>query len=79
MITLTQEEIIQNWKGNLSEPLLSISCITYNHALYIEQCLDGMLMQKTNFPFEVLIHDDCSIDGTASIIKKYEENFPMII
>ena len=59
--------------------IVSISCITYNHALYIRKCLDSFLMQQTNFAFEVLIHDDCSTDGTAEIIKEYEERFPDII
>lgn len=61
------------------EILVSISCITYNHAPYIRQCLDGFLMQKTDFAFEVLIHDDCSTDGTTDIIKEYEAKYPNII
>ena len=61
------------------EVLVSISCITYNHAQYIRQCLDGFLMQQTNFAFEVLIHDDCSTDGTTEIIKEYELMYPDII
>lgn len=60
-------------------PLVSISCITYNHAPYIRQCLDGFMMQQTNFAFEVLIHDDASTDGTTEIIKEYEAKFPDII
>lgn len=59
--------------------VVSISCITYNHAPYIRQCLDGFLMQKTNFAFEVLIHDDASTDGTTEIIKEYEAKYPDII
>lgn len=58
---------------------LSISCITYNHAPYIRQCLEGFLMQKTDFAFEVLIHDDCSTDGTTEIIREYETKYPDII
>jgi len=54
------------------EPLVSICCLTYNHETYIKQCLDGFLMQKTNFPFEILIHDDASVDNTQNIIKNYE-------
>lgn len=61
------------------EPLVSISCITYNHAPYIKQCLDGFLMQKTTFSFEVLIHDDASTDGTTEIIKDYAQKYPDII
>ncbi|MBP7509335.1 MAG: glycosyltransferase [Prolixibacteraceae bacterium] len=53
-------------------PLVSICCLTYNHEPYIKQCLDGFLMQKTNFPFEILIHDDASVDNTQNIIKNYE-------
>ena len=60
-------------------PLVSISCITYNHASYIKECIDGFLMQKTNFNFEVLIHDDHSIDGTEEIIKEYAKQHPDII
>jgi len=60
-------------------PLVSICCITYNHSSFIRQCLDGFIMQKTNFPIEVLIHDDASTDGTADIIREYEQKYPDII
>lgn len=60
-------------------PLVSIDCITYNHAPYIRQCLEGFLMQKTNFSFEVLVHDDASNDGTADIIREYEIKYPNLI
>lgn len=59
-------------------PLVSICCITYNHAPYIRQCLDGFLMQKTNFKYEIVIHDDCSTDGTTEIIKEYASKYPDI-
>lgn len=65
--------------SNNNNPLVSISCITYNHAPFIQQCLDGFLMQKTNFPIEVLIHDDASNDGTEEIIREYEARYPEII
>lgn len=60
-------------------PLVSISCITFNHASYIRDALDSFLMQETDFPFEILIHDDCSTDGTDLIIKEYTEKYPGII
>lgn len=60
-------------------PIVSISCITYNHSPYIRECLDGFLMQKTNFPIEILIHDDASTDGTEEIIREYEAKYPDII
>lgn len=58
---------------------VSICCLTYNHALYIRQCLDGFVMQKTKFPIEILIHDDASTDGTQDIIREYEAKYPNII
>ena len=63
----------------MADPLVSIICITYNHEPYIRQCLDGFMMQKTNFPFEVLIHDDASTDMTADIIREYEARYPDVI
>lgn len=59
--------------------MVSISCITYNQAPYIRQCLDGFMMQKTDFAFEVLIHDDCSTDGTDDIIREYAAKYPNVI
>ncbi|MBX2931828.1 MAG: glycosyltransferase [Chitinophagaceae bacterium] len=59
--------------------LVSISCTTYNHAPYFRECLDGFLMQKCNFDFEVLIHDDASTDGTSDIIREYQAKYPKII
>ncbi len=60
-------------------PFVSICCITYNHEKYIRDAIEGFLNQKTNFPFEVLIHDDASTDGTANIIREYEAKYPQII
>lgn len=62
-----------------NELLVSVCCITYNHAPYIRQCLDGILMQKTNFKYEIIIHDDCSTDGTTDVVKEYAENYPGLI
>ncbi len=42
-------------------------CITYNHGPYIRQTLEGFLMQETDFPYEILIHDDASADGTRTL------------
>ena len=55
---------------------LSIVCITYNHERFIRDCLEGFIMQKTNFPFEILINDDASMDKTADIIREYETKYP---
>ena len=61
------------------KPLVSISCCAYNQENYIRKALDGFIMQKTNFPFEVLVHDDASTDNTANIIREYEQKYPNII
>lgn len=62
-----------------SDILVSITCITYNHEKYIADALDSFLMQKTNFNYEILIHDDASTDQTAQIIREYEKKYPDII
>lgn len=59
-------------------PLASIRCLAYNQEQYIRQCLDGFVMQKTNFPFEIIVHDDASTDNTANIIREYAEKYPNI-
>lgn len=59
--------------------LVSVFCVTYNHVLYIRQCLDGLLSQKTDFAFEIIVHDDASTDGTTEVIKEYELLYPDII
>ena len=63
----------------MSKIKVSVLCMAYNHERYIRQALDGFVMQKTNFPFEVLIHDDASTDGTAKIIREYADKYPEII
>lgn len=59
--------------------LVSIRCLVYNHEAYLRQCLDGFVMQKTNFRFEAIVHDDASTDGSAAIIREYAEKYPDII
>lgn len=61
------------------EPLVSIRCLVYNHEPYLRQCLDGFVMQQTSFPFEAIVHDDASTDGSAAIIREYAEKYPDII
>lgn len=59
--------------------MVSISCITYNHEKYIADAIEGFLMQKTNFEYEILIHDDASTDRTPEIIREYQKKYPDII
>lgn len=63
----------------MDKPLLSVCCMTYNHKSYIRQALDSVLCQQTNFPFEIIVHDDASTDGTVDIIREYEKDYPDII
>lgn len=60
-------------------PKVSICCIAYNHEKYIEKTLQSFLMQKTDFDYEILVHDDASTDQTAEIIRRYEKAYPDII
>lgn len=59
--------------------MVSICCITYNQEKYIRDAIEGFLKQKTNFKFEIIIHDDASTDNTAKIIREYESKYPNII
>jgi glycosyltransferase involved in cell wall biosynthesis len=60
-------------------PLVSVCVTTYNHKNYIAECLDGILMQKTTFPFEIILGEDESTDGTREICQDYAEKHPDII
>lgn len=55
---------------------LSVLVMTYNHARYIRQALDSVLMQQCNFDWEVLVSEDCSTDGTREIVLDYQQRHP---
>lgn len=78
-ILRSEKEIINSWEDNSICPLVSICCITFNHEKYIEDTLEGFLIQDTDFAFEILIHDDASTDRTAEIICEYHKRYPKII
>lgn len=63
----------------MQTPLVSICCFTYNQEHYIKQTIESLLMQRTSFPFEIIIHDDASTDNNQQIIKEYAEEYPHII
>jgi glycosyltransferase involved in cell wall biosynthesis len=60
-------------------PLVSVWMVTYNHEKYIRQCLESVMMQRTNFKFEVIIGEDCSTDGTRAILQEFEQLYPDVI
>ncbi len=55
---------------------VSIYCITFNHKEYLANALESMLRQKTDFEFEIVVHDDASTDGTVEILREYEKKYP---
>ncbi len=61
------------------QPLVSVVSIAYNQEKYIRAALDGMVMQKTDFDFEIIVADDCSTDTTPSIIQEYAAKYPDLI
>ena len=61
------------------KPLVSVHMITYNHAQFICQAIDGVLNQRTTFQIEIVIGEDCSTDGTKEIVFKYQQKYPEII
>lgn len=68
-----------NEEKDIRPIMVSIRCTAYNHEKYIRDALEGFVMQKTNFRFEAIVHDDASTDGTAAIIREYAEKYPDII
>jgi len=67
----------QTWPDG-TVPVVSIFCITYNHAKFIRDAIEGFLMQETTFPVEIFIHDDASTDGTALIVQEYADKYPRL-
>ena len=55
--------------------LVSVRMITYNHAPYIAQAIEKVLQQETEFPFELVIGEDCSTDGTREIVFNYQNKY----
>lgn len=79
MINIKEDKITENWRYVAEQPVVSICCLTYNHEQYLSQALDSFLMQITDFPFEIIIGEDCSTDNTRKIIEQYMKKYPKII
>ena len=76
----TQKEITSLWKGEATScPVVSVICTAFNQENYIEDALRGFLMQKTDFPFEIIIHDDASTDNTKRVINRFKTQYPDIV
>jgi len=63
----------------MPDPLVSVLITSYNHEKYIQQAIEGCLMQQTSFPYEIIIHDDASTDKSAQIIREFAERYPEVI
>jgi len=57
-------------------PLVSVVVVAYNHERYIREAIESVLMQETEFPFEILVSEDCSTDSTATILREYRDRYP---
>jgi len=78
MINRTEQDIMKNWQGDATVSVVSICTITYNHEAFVAEALDSFLMQETDFPFEIVIDDDCSTDNNAKVIQPYIDKYPNI-
>ena len=65
--------------NNVLQPIVTVWCLAYNQKGFIRDALDGFVKQKTTFPYEVIVHDDCSEDGTTEIIQEYAEKYPDVM
>ena len=80
--SLNMNEIIAEYTEEISsaklvdDPVVSVCFITYNHAEFIEEALDNVLAQKTDFSYEIVIGDDASTDGTSEIVNRYQREYP---
>ncbi len=61
------------------EPLVTVVCLCYNQEKTVGRAIESIVTQQTDFPFELIVHDDASTDGSAGIIRAYAEKYPDII
>ena len=66
------------WRGG-ETCLVSVVCCTFNHERFIRQALDSFLGQVTQFPFQIIVHDDASTDGTPEVIRQYAAAYPNLV
>ena len=74
--TYQHKPVIEFPNQTPQNPILTVLVLTYQQSSYIKECLDGILMQKTDFPFEIIIGEDDSKDGTREICREYAEKYP---
>lgn len=74
-----ERQVIARWRGDHGAPLVSVLCHVYNQRAYVGDALDAILRQTTDFPFELIVRDDASSDGTAQVVAGYAERYPRIV
>src|SRR5690606_19880157 len=68
---------VENYPNAFVEnPLVTVCVQTFQHVSYIQECLEGILKQQTSFPFEILLGEDASTDGTREICLEYAQKHP---
>ena len=63
----------------MSKLMVSIICTSYNYAEFIERAIDSFLAQEVDFPYEIILVDDCSTDNSRAIIQSYAQKHPDLI
>lgn len=71
--------IVQDERRLVKDPVVSVMCITFNQAGYIGRAIDSFLAQDLNVPYEIVVNDDCSTDGTTQILLDYQEKYPEVM
>lgn len=74
----SEDDITREWQKG-ERPVVTVLCATFNHVEFIADALRGFLIQRTTFPFEVVVRDDASTDGTQSVIEEFAQRYPRII
>ena len=69
-------ERVEDWSKIPSNAVVSVWMLPFNHEAYIRQALEGVLMQQTSFPYEIIVGDDCSTDNTRTILLEFQSRFP---
>lgn len=61
------------------EVVVTVLCVCYNHARSLRRALESLVSQKTDFAYELLVHDDASTDGSQDIIREFQRRYPQIV
>ena len=62
-----------------TNPVVSVLMITYNHERFLAEAIEGIVKQVADFPFEIIIGEDCSTDKTRQIALSYQKKHPNLI